>query len=133
MESHRNEYSMIPTLRRTQRGITALGFLVLASVFGLVGFGGLKLAPLFMQKLRIETVLGDLKTELDGKGTTTASLRRELIQRLYIEGITIGPEDVVITPTKAGYMVGVQYNNTASYLGGVSFLVAVDEQVEIRR
>jgi len=133
MESHRYEYPMTPTSRRTQSGITALGFLVLASVFGLVGFGGLKLAPLFMQKLRIETVLGDLKTEFDGKGATAASLRRELIQRLYIEGITIGADDVVITQTRAGFMVGVDYDNTASYLAGVSFLVAVDEQVEIRR
>jgi hypothetical protein len=119
--------------RRAQLGITALGFLVLASVFGLVGFGGLKLAPLFLQKNRIETVLSDLKAENDGKGTTTGTLRRTLVQRLYVEGITVRPEDVVITPTKAGYMVGVQYDNTTPYIGGVSFLVAVDEQVEIRR
>jgi hypothetical protein len=124
---------MTVTSRKAQLGITALGFLVLASVFGLVGFGGLKLAPLFMQKLRIETVLTDLKTELDGKGTTTDALRRTLVQRLYIEGITVTPSDVVITPTTGGYRVGVQYDNTTPYFAGVSFLVAVDEQVEIRR
>jgi hypothetical protein len=119
--------------RKAQLGITALGFLVLASVFGLVGFGGLKLAPLFLQKNRIETVLSDLKTEHDGKGTASGTLRRELVQRLYVEGITVRPEDVVVTPTKAGYMIGVQYDNTTPYIAGVSFLVAVDEQVEIRR
>lgn len=133
MESYRNGHSMTVASRKAQLGITALGFLVLASVFGLVGFGGLKLAPLFMQKLRIETVLTDLKTELDGKGTTTNALRRTLVQRLYIEGISVTPADVVITPTNAGYMVGVQYDNTTPYIAGVSFLVAVDEQVEIRR
>ena len=133
MESHWNEYSMTRSSRKSQLGITALGFLVLASVFGLVGFGALKLAPLYLQKIRIETVLDDLKTGYDGKGPTIAALRRELIQRLYVEGITISSEDVVITPTKAGFMVGVQYDNRAPYIAGVSFLVAVDEQVEIRR
>ena len=133
MESHRQTHSIAGNLPRRQAGITALGFLILATVFGIVGFAGLKLAPLFMQKMRIGTVLDDLKTEFDGTGTTTGTLRRSLIQRLYIEGIVVSPQDVVVTPTKAGYLVGLKYDNRAPFIAGVSFLVAVDEQIEIVR
>jgi hypothetical protein len=120
-------------LPRRQAGITALGFLIMATIFGLVGFGGIKLAPLYMQKMRIGTVLEDLKSELDGTGTTTGTLRRDLIQRLYIEGIRVTPEDVVITPTAAGYNVGLKYDNRTSYIADISFLVEINEQIEIRR
>jgi hypothetical protein len=120
-------------MQRNQAGVTALGFLLLATVFGIVGFGGIKLAPLFMQKMTINTVLNDLKEEYDGTGATTAAVRRTLVQRLYIEGIRIDPEDIIIAPTNAGYNVGIEYDNRASFMAGISFLVAVDEQIEIRR
>ena len=133
MEPHRNRYSVVHGLPRRQAGITALGFLMLATVFGLVGFGGIKLAPLYMQKMRIGTVLEDVKTELDGTGTTTGALRRTIIQRLYVEGIRVAPEDLDITPTNVGYSVGIQYDNRTAYLADISFLVEIDQQIEIRR
>ena len=133
MEPHRNRYSVTQQGPRRQAGMTALGFLMLATIFGLVGFGGIKLAPLYMQKMRIGTVLEDVKTELDGKGTTTGALRRTIIQRLYVEGIRVAPEDLDITPTNVGYMVGIQYDNRTAYLADISFLVEIDQQIEIRR
>ncbi len=133
MEPHRSRNSVIRRLPRSQAGMTALGFLMLATVFGLVGFGGIKLAPLYMQKMRIGTVLEDVKTELDGTGTTTGTLRRTIIQRLYVEGIRVAPEDLDITPTNVGYTVGIQYDNRTSYLADISFLVEIDQQIEIRR
>ena len=133
MEPHRNKYSVIRSLPRRQAGITALGFLMLASVFGLVAFGGIKIAPLYMQKMRIGTVLNDVKAELDGTGATTGTLRRTIVQRLYVEGISIDPEDLDITPTNVGYTVGIQYDNRTSYIADISFLVEIDEQIEIRR
>jgi len=133
MEPHRNRYSVTHGLARRQAGITALGFMMLATVFGLVAFGGIKVAPLYMQKMRIGTVLDDVKTELDGTGTTTGTLRRTIIQRLYVEGIRVDPENVDITPTNVGYTVGIQYDNRTSYIADISFLVEIDEQIEIRR
>lgn len=133
MEPHRNRYSVNHGLPRRQAGITALGFLMLATVFGLVGFGAIKVAPLYMQKMRIGTVLDDVKAELDGSGATTGTLRRTIIQRLYVEGIRIDPEDVDITPTNVGYTVGIQYDNRTSYIADISFLVEINEQIEIRR
>ena len=133
MEPNRQGYSIGRGLPRRQAGITALGFLFLASVFGIVGFGGLKIAPLYMQKMRIQTVFEDLKSEYDGTGTTSGTLRRTLVQRLYIEGITIRPDDVLITPTKAGFNVGLKFDNRTSFIADIYFLVAVDEQIEIRR
>lgn len=133
MEPHRNRYSVIQSSPRRQAGMTALGFLMLATVFGLVGFGGIKLAPLYMQKMRIGTVLEDVKSELDGTGTTTGTLRRTIVQRLYVEGINVAPEDLDITPTNVGYTVGIQYDNRTAYLADISFLVEIDQQIEIRR
>ncbi|HEY5623271.1 MAG TPA: DUF4845 domain-containing protein [Gammaproteobacteria bacterium] len=116
-----------------ESGITLLSFLFLATVFGAVGLAALKVTPLYIQGVRVRTVLSDLKTEMDGKGATANNLRLNLTSRLYVEGIALDPEDVRITPGNNGYNVRVQFDNRTRFVDDIYFLVAVDEQTEIRR
>jgi len=133
MESHRRPYRLAGPSHRRQAGMTALGFLLLAIVFGSFGLAALKVTPLYLESIRLKTVLSDLKEELDGTGTTAGSVRLNLASRLYIEGMALGPEAVKITPGTNGYDVLVQYDNRTRFIGNIWFLVAVDEQIEIRR
>lgn len=133
MEPHRRSNRIGSFGHRKQAGITALGFLFLAIVFGAVGLAALKVTPLYIQGMRVKTVLAELKTELDGKGTTANSLRLNLGSRLYVEGIALEPNAVKITPGGSGYNVQVQFDNKTRYVDDIWFMVAVDEQIEIRR
>ena len=133
MESHRRPYRLTGPGPRRQAGITALGGLLLAIVFGSFGLAALKIAPLYLESMRIKTVLSDLKEEQDGAGPTAGSLRLDLASRLYVEGVALGPEAVKVTPGTNGYSVLVQYDNRTRFIGNIWFLVIVDEQVEIRR
>ena len=133
MESHRRPYRLAGPGHRRQAGIPALGFLLLAVVFGSFGLAALKVAPLYLESIRLKTVLADLKEEVDGAGATAGSLRLNLASRLYIEGIALGPEAVKVTPGTNGYSVLVQYDNRTQFVGDIWFLVVVDEQIEIRR
>jgi hypothetical protein len=133
MESHRRPYRLTGPGHRRQAGITALGFLLLAIVFGSFGLAALKVAPLYLESIRLKTVLSDLKEEVDGTGATAGSLRLNLASRLYIEGIVLGPEAVKVTPGTIGYNVLIQYDNRTQFISSIWFLVVVDEQIEIRR
>ena len=133
MESHRRPYQIKNPRRRRQAGITALGGLLLASVFAVVGLAALKITPLYVQGMRIKTVLTDLKEDLDGRGTSASSLRLDLSSRLYVEGISLSRDDLKITPGTNGYTVRVQYDNRSRFLADIWFLVVIDEQIEIRR
>ncbi len=133
MESYRRPYRLTGSGHRRQAGITTLGFLLLATVFGAFGLAALKITPLYLESVRLKTVLSDLKEELDGAGTTAGSLRLNLASRLYIEGVVLGPEAVKIAPGTNGYNVLVQYDNRTRFVGNIWFLVVVDEQIEIRR
>ena len=133
MEPHRRPYRIDKSRHRRQAGVTALGFLILASVFGTIGLAVLKITPLYLQSIRVKTVLADLKEEVDGMGTTANSLRLNLSSRLYIEGISLDSSAVKITRGPSGYTVQVQYDNRTRFLADVWFLVVVDEQIEIQR
>ena len=133
MDPRRRSYRIDNPRHRHQAGITALAALMLATVFGLVGLAALKITPLYVQGLRIRTVLGDLKEELNGRGTTASALRLELSSRLYVEGVTLTRDDVKVTPARNGYNLRVQYDNRSRFLANIWFLVVIDEQIEIRR
>lgn len=122
----------VPT-RRRQAGITVIGFLILAALFGIVGYGGLKLVPLYMQNMRLSKVLDDVRQELDGRNATAGQIRTALSRRFAVEGIQLSPESVKINQARNGYEVSIQHDNRTPFVADIWFLVTFDKKVEIRR
>lgn len=134
MEPHRQKHRVTQLgTRRRQAGITAIGFLFLAGVFGIVGFAGLKLVPMYMQNMRLARVLDDVRQELDGRNATAGQIRTALTRRFDVEGITLPAESVKINQSRNGYQVGIEYENKTPYIADIWFLVTFDKQIEIRR
>lgn len=119
--------------RHRQAGITAIGFLFLAAVFGLVGFAGIKLVPMFMKDMQLTSVLEDVKEELDGQGATPGQIRQSIQRRFDIESIRLPTESVKINQSRNGYQVTIQYDNRTPFIANIWFLMTFDKQVEIRR
>jgi Domain of unknown function (DUF4845) len=133
MEPNRQTYRMSAGSRRRQAGITAIGFLFLACVFGLIGLAAIKVVPLYLQKMRLATVLNDVKSELDGQGPTPQGIRVALEKRFDIEGVDIPREAVKITQMNNGYRVRIQQEQKTPFVADLWFLIVFDGQVEIRR
>jgi hypothetical protein len=119
--------------RRRQAGITAIGFLILAGLFGIVGYAALKLVPMYLQNMRLTTVLNGVRDELDGTGATAGTIRNAVARRFEVEGITVPRENVMIQQASNGYQLRIQYDNRTPFLADIWFLVTFDKQVEIRR
>jgi hypothetical protein len=116
-----------------QAGITAIGFLFLAAVFGFLGLAGLKIVPLYLTKMRIDKVLEDIAQELPGQGQNATGIRNEIDARFYIESIQIPRQDVSIRQARNGYEVQVKHEARVQFLGDLWFLVVVDEKIDIPR
>lgn len=117
-----------------EAGITVIGFLLLAVVFGVIGFAIIKIVPLYMERMRVQTVLEDLKEELGGGGTITAtSIRQALEARFYVENLKIPREEVAVTRSGEGWLVHVTREARAGFIADLSFVVDIDEQIELGR
>ena len=133
MESHREGHRMMGALRHSQAGMTALGFLILAVLVGSVGFAVLKVTPMYIKNMRMDTILEDVKRDLSGNGPTVQSIRYELAKRFSVEDVNIDVDALKITQSKNGFTLRVQYDERASYVANVYLVVAYDKQVEITR
>jgi hypothetical protein len=119
--------------RRRQAGITAIGFLALATVFGIVGLAGIKIVPLYLQQMRLGQVLDDLERHLEGNAPTPQGIRNELSKRFDIEGISLPSDAVKITQVRDGYQVQIHQESRTLFFGNLWFMMVFDEQAEIRR
>jgi hypothetical protein len=119
--------------RSRQSGITVIGFLILAGLFGVVGLAGIKVVPMYLKNMRLSTILDDVERELSGTGSSPTAIRTELAKRFSIESIDLPSDNIKINQGRSGYQVRIQYEERAPYIADVWLLVAFDKQVEIRR
>jgi hypothetical protein len=121
-------------MREKQRGITAIGFIVMAAIVGVIGFAGLKLTPIYLNQMKVASVLKDVKLNLDGQDTTVRLIRAAIDKRLNIEMIDEPAlQDFEISKAEGGYKVRVNFESRANYLGNLYLVVVFSDSVEIRR
>lgn len=132
MEPNRKGHRMTG-LRGRQRGITVLGFLVLACVFGALGLAGIKIVPMYIKNMRLSTVLTDVEREMRGTPLSPAAIISELEKRFSIEDIKLPRESIKINQTRDGYNVQIKHEDRAPYAANLWLVVTFDKQIEIRR
>jgi hypothetical protein len=124
---------MTASTRHAQAGMTALGFLILAALVGVVGLAALKVTPMYIKKMRMDTILTDIEKEMSGESPTPAGIRNALQRRFSVEDIRLNEDELKITQSKNGFTLRVMYEARASYVADIYLVVAYDKQVEIVR
>ncbi len=121
-------------MRRNQQGMTAISFIILAAIVALIGFAGLKLTPIYLENMKIQKTLADVKAEFDGTNPSIRYIRSAIGKRLVIEMIdTLKPQDFTIKKSERGYSVRAQYERRASFIGNLYLLGVFNNSVEILR
>lgn len=121
-------------MRARQQGITAIGLIIMVLVVGSIAFGALRLIPIYLEHMKIVSVLNDVKEELDGQNPSISNIRVAISKRLNVEMVyALTAKDFQITKTEGGFNVAVQYSNRAPYLGNLYLVAEFDNSVEIRR
>ena len=121
-------------MRARQQGITAISFVIAIVFVGAFAYAGLKVMPFYLEQMKVTSILGDVKRDLDNNGPTIVMIRTAIAKRLDIEMVTgIKTQDFAIKKSGTGYTVKAQYENRAPYIGNLYLVVVFDDQVEINR
>jgi hypothetical protein len=121
-------------MRRQQRGITAISFLIIAAMVAAIGYAGVRLIPIYLNQMKVQQLLNDLKSEYDGQNVTPSALQSAIGRRLDIEMLdfpSVG--DFRIEKVGNGYRVSVAYEDRVPYAANLSLVAEFDNSVEIRR
>ncbi len=123
-----------PMNHRQQRGMTALGMIILVAFVGLFVFAALRLIPIYLEHMKIQSVLDGVEKEFNGDNPSRQAIEQYIGKRFDVESVRIiDVKDVDIKRDADSYVVGVTYENKAPFIANVSFAVDFDKKVVIRR
>lgn len=97
-------------MKRTQSGITLLGFIIVLAVVGLFAYVGMKLFPMYSEFYAVKSALKGLSAEPGIGNTDPAKIQDLFFRRLYISyAENVKQENVKIKRVDNGWQMDVSY------------------------
>jgi hypothetical protein len=121
-------------MRNRQQGVTAIGWLVLLTPFAIVGYAGIRLAPLYLNYMKVVRAIDNAASSAKsgaGAGAGDATAIRTAIDRHFeidmVEYPTI--KDIQIRREGTAWVIEAKYDDEAPLFGNVSLHVLFDKTV----
>ena len=119
-------------MRARQRGVTAIGWLILLIPFAIIIYAGIRLAPVYLNYMKVDRSLNALTDEFRGGGATPDTIRSSLQKHFDVESVDYpAVKDIAITRDNTGWHVEAAYYDQAPLFAGITLQVAFDKTVTL--
>ncbi len=119
--------------RHRQRGMTFIGVLIIFALVGVIGLAGLRLAPVYLNYMKVARSLDVTAAEFIGDNPDVGGIRRSLEKHWQIEDIDeVSAKDVEITKADDGVSLHVVYDQPAPFISNISLSVHFDKTVKVQ-
>lgn len=117
-----------------QKGMTTLGLLIMVAFVGLFVYAGIRLIPVYLEHMKIQSVMQGVKSEFDGQNPSRKDIGVYIQKRFDVESVNIiGNRDIKIKRDGEDYVVSLQYDNTTPFIANVQFMVSFEKEVRVRK
>lgn len=118
-------------MRSRQRGVTALGWLIMMVPFAIVGYAGIRLAPVYLNYMKVVKTLNDVAA--DAADTTPTAIRTTIDRHFEIDMVDYPTaKDITVTRDAGGWVVEASYEDEAPLFSNISLHVTFDKTVHTR-
>jgi hypothetical protein len=121
-------------MRRHQKGITFIGWLFLLMPLAMVAYAGIRLAPLYLNYMKVAKALQQTAAEYKGdEQINPAAVRVALTKRFDVDSIDF-PEISSVSISRDGdhWVLEANYEDTAPLFTGISLLVHFDKRAVVQ-
>jgi hypothetical protein len=119
-------------MRIRETGVTAIGWLFLLTPLAIVLYAGMRLAPVYLNYMKIAKALDQVNGELKGGQADPNSIRNAIDKHLMVEVVDYPTgKDMKITRDGTGWAVESQYEDDAPLFGNISLHVTFDKTVKV--
>jgi hypothetical protein len=118
--------------RNRQLGVTALGWLILLTPVAIVLYAGIRLAPLYLNYMKVAKALDQAGNELKSGGVNATSIKTAIDKHFEIDMVDYpSTKDFKIARDGSTWVVEASYDDDAPLFGNVSMHVVFDKIVKI--
>ena len=115
-----------------QRGVTAIGWLILLTPFALVFYAAVRLIPIYLNYMDVARSLSALNTEFRAGGATQQGIRQSLQNHFDVEGVNYPTVDQIhISHVGQSWNVEAAYYDQAPLFLHITLQVTFDKSVTV--
>jgi hypothetical protein len=119
-------------MRNRQLGVTALGWLILMTPFAIVLYAGMRLAPLYLNYMKVAKALDEAANELKTGGINETTLENAINRHFEIDMVEYPTiKDIKITRDNGAFILEAAYDDEAPLLNNISMRVVFDKKVRV--
>ena len=120
-------------MRSQQRGVTLIGWIVLLIPMAIVVYTGIRLAPVYLNYMKVARTLEQVKSEYKGGDAGSATAIRTSIEKHFnIESVDYPTvKDIKISREGTAWVVEAAYDDQAPLFSNVFILVTFDKTVTL--
>lgn len=117
-----------------QSGLTMISWLVVITIGVFFVLIGIKMIPTYMENYSIKQVLHQLPDDRAMRDVSRRELKRIVLKRFKINSVyNFKPEDLIVTKTKTGIRLSVDYEVRKPVIGNVFVVMSFSDAVDVRR
>ena len=119
-------------MRNRQMGVTEIGWLFLLTPLAVVIYAGIRLAPVYLNYMKVVKAMEGTVGELKAGGVSPQSIRTAIDKHFEIDMVEYPTtKDMKITKDGASWIVESQYDDDAPLFANLSLHVTFDKKVKI--
>ena len=119
-------------MRNRQLGVTAIGWLFLLTPVAIVVYAGIRLAPVYLNYMKVAKAMDQVGGELKEGGVNPQSIRTIIDRHFEIDMVDYPTtKDMKITKDGGSWIVESQYDDEAPLFANLSLHVTFDKKVKI--
>jgi hypothetical protein len=119
-------------MRNRQMGVTAIGWVFLLTPLAIVVYAGIRLAPVYLNYMKVAKAMEGAVTELKAGGATPQTIRTTIDKHFEIDMVEYpSTKDMKITKDGGAWVVESAYDDDAPLFANLSLHVTFDKKVKI--
>ena len=120
-------------MRARQRGVTAIGWIILMIPFAVVGYAGIRLAPVYLNYMKVVRALDEVAGDPDGSSMNPATIRMKIDRHFEIDMVDYPTsKDIKITRDGTTWAVEAAYEDDAPLFSNISLHVVFDKEIHTK-
>jgi uncharacterized protein DUF4845 len=121
------------SMRSKQTGVTLIGWIILLTPMALCGYAGIRLAPVYLNYMKVARALESAKNEYKGSDPGSQRLVYVAVEKnLNVESVDYPDiKDIKITRDGRSWVISASYDDQAPLFANIFILVSFDKTVTL--
>jgi hypothetical protein len=120
-------------MRRHQRGITMIGWIVLLIPLAICGYAGIRIVPMYLNYMSVVHNLTLVASEEDNASATASGIRNAITKHFDVDYIGFPDvKDLKITRDNGNWSIEANYEDQAPLFANIAILIAFDKKVKLK-